>query len=174
MNTNTEKAAAVLGLDTATDPKGTEYDLVKSLLEAADFRNSEDNMREVEIRRRGKHLFSVHLRPLGDDEVRQARKKATTYAKNPQGPKYPQIQKDFNINLFNSWLIYLSTTSEDQEKIWGNTAVKKKYGIMQNVEMVDALLMYGEKSSLLEVISEISGLDDSESSESGEEELAKN
>ncbi len=93
-----ENAAEELGLDTATDRKEAEYDLVKSLLEAASFRENEDSIEEVKIKRNGKLLFTVHLHPLSDDEVRQARKKATIYAKNPKGPKYPPIEKDFDYN----------------------------------------------------------------------------
>jgi len=172
MSTKENESAAELGLDSARDKRGAEYDLVKSLLEASDFRSTEASITEVEIIRAGKYLFTVHLHPLGDDEVRQARKHATTYAKNPQGPKYPQIEKDFDSTLFNSWLIYLATTPEDQEKIWGNPAVRSKCGLMQNVEGVDALLLYGEKSALLDRISRISGLEE-EGAELTQEEFAK-
>ncbi len=166
-----EKNASALGLDAAVDRREAEYDLVKALLEAADFRNSEASITEAVIRRNGKYLFSVHLHPLGDDEVRLARKHATSYAKNPQGPKYPQIEKGFDTTLFNSWLIYLATTEEDQEKIWGNAEVKRKCGLVQNVETIDAILRFGEKSALLETVSRISGLDDDAGV--SEEEFAK-
>lgn len=155
-----ENAADVLGLNNATDRKSAEYDLVTSLLAAADFRNTADAVTPVEIRRGGKHYFTVHIRPISEEEVRQARKKATTYGKNPQGAKYPKIETDFNSSLFNSWLIYLATTDEDQEKIWGNKAVKEKFGLMENVESIDVLLLFGEKAALSDKVIEISGLDD--------------
>ncbi len=172
MSNNREESAMVLGLEAAADRRDAEYDLVKALLEASDFRNDKDSITEVEIRRKGKYLFSVHLHPLGDDEVRLARKHATSYTKNPQGPKYPQIEKGFDATLFNSWLIYLATTEEDQEKIWGNTSVKDKCGLVQNVETIDAILRFGEKSAMLETVSRISGLD-SDDAQISEEELAK-
>ncbi len=161
MKMNTEKfenAAEALDLDTATDRASAEYDLVKSLMEAADYRDNA--ITPVDICRSGKFLFTVHLRPLSADEVRQANKKATKYGKNPKGAKYPQIEKDFNTTLLQSWLIYLATTPEDQEKIWGNPAVKSKYGLLQNFETVDALLTSGEKAALINKISEISGFDE--------------
>lgn len=161
MDTNKqENAADVLGLNHAADRKSAEYDLVTSLLAAADFRNTADAVTPVEIRRGGKYYFTVHIRPISEEEVRQARKKATTYDKNPQGAKYPKIEKEFNSTLFNSWLIYLATTPEDQEKIWGNKAVKEKFGLMENVESIDVLLLFGEKSALSDKVIEISGLDD--------------
>lgn len=174
MDTNTNKqelAAATLGLDTASDRKGAEYDLVTSLLAAADFRNTTEAVTPVEIRRGGKYYFTVHIRPISEDDVRQARKKATKYGKNPQGAKYPKIETDFNSSLFNSWLIYLATTPEDQEKIWGNKSVKDQYGLMENVESIDVLLLFGEKAALSDKVVEISGLDSDEDFD--EEDLAK-
>jgi len=135
---------------------------VTSLLAAADFRNTENAVTEVEIRRAGKFYFSVHVHPISEDDVRAARKKATTYMRNPQGAKYPPIEKDFNPSLFNSWLIYLATTPEDQQKIWGNKSVKDKFGLMENVESINVLLLLGEKTALSDKIIEISGLNDEE------------
>lgn len=166
-----ENAAAALGLDSAADRKSAEYDLVTSLLAAADFRNTTEAVTPVEIRRGGKYYFTVHIRPISEEESRQARKKATKYGKNPQGAKYPKIETDFNSSLFNSWLIYLATTPEDQEKIWGNKAVKDQYGLMENVESINVLLLLGEKDALLDQVLEISGLNDDEAP--NEEDLAK-
>lgn len=150
------------GLLPAFSDKSREFDLVKSLLEAAEFRSAADSIITVDIRRKGKYYFSVRLHPLGDDEVRQARKQATTYGKDPRGAKYPPIERDFNPNLFNSWMIYLATVPADQEKVWGNKALKEKYGFVQNVESIDTLLRFGEKAMLLDWVSEISGLNDDE------------
>ena len=136
--------------------------MVTSLLAAADFRNTENAVTEVEIRRAGKFYFSVHVHPISEDDVRAARKKATTYMRNPQGAKYPPIEKDFNPSLFNSWLIYLATTPEDQQKIWGNKSVKDKFDLMENVESINVLLLLGEKTALSDKIIEISGLNDEE------------
>ncbi len=157
-NDKFENAAEALDLDIAADRAGAEYDLVKSLMDAADYRDNA--ITPVNICRSGKFLFTVHIRPLRADEVRQANKKATKYGKNPKGAKYPQIEKDFNITLLHSWLIYLATTPEDQEKIWGNSAIKSKYGLIENVETVGVLLTSGEKSALLEKVSEISGFNE--------------
>lgn len=133
-----------------------------NLLAAADFRNTENAITEVEIRRGGKFYFSVHVKPICEDEIRLARKKATSFMRNPQGVKYPPIEKDFNSSLFSSWLIYLATTPADQEKIWGNSAVKDKFGLMENVESIDTLLLFGEKTALADKIIEISGMDTEE------------
>ncbi len=174
---NIEEKKSVTGLDLASDRKEAEYDLVASLLEAAEYKTDESNISEVSIDRNGKHYFTVRLHPVSDTDARFARKKATIYMKNPNGPKLPPIEKEFNSTLFNSWLIYLATTEEDQAKIWGNPELAKKHGLVQPVDAVDLLLMAGEKSEIVDLITKISGMDDED--DDGEEiidteEYAKN
>lgn len=150
----------ITGLQTASNRKEAEYDLVKSLLEASEFKTSDDNITEVEIRRNGKFLFAFHIHPISDLDARTARKKATTYMPNPNGKKLPPIEKDFNNTTFKSWLVYLATTPEDQEKIWGNSSIKEKYNLTERWEAVDILLTLGEKTKVIETITEISGLNE--------------
>lgn len=152
----------ITGLDTANNRREAEYDLVTSLLEAAEFKTSDDNITEAEIKRAGKFLFSVHLHPLSDPDTRFARKKATIYMPNPNGKKLPAIEKDFDQSKFRSWLIYLATTEEDQRKIWGNSAIMQKFGLAEPWESIDELLTFGEKTKLFEIITKISGMDDDE------------
>lgn len=150
----------VTGLDTAKNRKEAEYDLVSSLLKAAEYKTSDENITEVEIKRNGVFLFSVNIHPVSDPDSRLARKKATVYMANPNGKKYPPIEKEFNASKFRSWLIYLATTEEDQAKIWNNAAVMQKYNLMEAWESIDVLLSFGEKSALFDKVTEISGLDD--------------
>lgn len=157
---NNEEKKDITGLSVATDKKAAEYDLVTSLLEAADFRNEDE--KEVELRRNGKLLFTIHLRALSDSESRMCRKNATTYMKNPAGKGYPPIEKEHNSSLYNSWLIYTATRDDDKEKIWGNKAVMDKYGLLRPVESIDVLLKIGEKMKLLDIVTEISGMGDEE------------
>lgn len=159
----------ITGLDTAENRKEAEYDLVKSLLEAAEFKTSEESVTEVEIKRNGKFLFTVRVRPLSDPDTRLARKKATTYMPNPNGRKLPPIEKDFNNATFKSWIIYLATVPEDQEKVWGNSAIKEKFSLAERWESIDVLLTLGEKNKLFNLITEISGLDDDDEEEMDEE-----
>lgn len=148
------------GLEQTSDRKEAEYDLVSALLEAAEYKTSDDNITEVKIVRNKKFLFAVHIRPLSENDTRFARKKATIYMPNPQGKKLPPIEKDFDNAKFKSWLIYLATTEEDQQKIWGNPSVMQKKGLMEPWESIDVLLKAGEKNNLIEEVFEISGFDD--------------
>lgn len=158
----TNEKESVTGLETATNRKEAEYDLLTSLLEAADFKTDENSITEVEIKRAGKLLFTVHIHPIGDPDARVARKKATTYMPNPNNKKLPPVEKEFNNAKFGSWLIYLATTEEDQQKIWGNNALMQKKGLMEPWESIDVLLTLGEKRKLLDLVTEISGMDDDE------------
>jgi hypothetical protein len=163
----------ITGLDQATDRKEAEYDLVKALLEASEFKTDEDAVQEVEIKRGGKYLFTVHLHPISEPDATMARKKSTVYMPNPNGKKLPPIEKERNTAKFNSWLIYLATTEEDQEKIWGNRAIMEKFNLAQPYESIDCLLTLGEKQKLVELVMDLSGLSDDEE-EIKEEEYAKN
>ena len=175
MATNETEKKSVTGLDTAKNPKETEYDLVTALLEAAEFKTSDDQITEVEIKRAGKYLFTVHIHPVSEVDTRTARKKATIYMPNPNNKKMPPIEKDFDVAKFNSWLIYLATTEEDQQKIWGNPAIMQAKGLMQPWESIDALLTFGEKRKLADTVMEISGMDDEDDEEiTDEEDYAKN
>lgn len=160
MATKATEKESVTGLDQASNRKEAEFDLVKNLLEAAEFKTSEDSISTVDIKRAGKYLFSVHIHPISDADVRLADKRATIMGDNPAGKKFPKIQKDYDNAVYKSWLIYLATTEEDQKQIWGNPAIMQKFGLMQPYESIDKLLTLGEKKMLMDIISEISGLQD--------------
>lgn len=164
----------VTGLKEASNYRDAEYDLVKSLLEAADYKTAAENITEAEIRRNGKFLFAVHLHPISDDDARLARKKATSYMPNPNGKKLPPIEKEFNSAKFTSWIIYMATTEEDQQKIWGNPTIMQKFGLAQPVESVDVLLKFGEKDKLGDLVMEISGIGSDDDEAMTKEEFAKN
>lgn len=163
----------VTGLENASNPKEAEYDLVAALMEAASYREDKDLITTVNIQRSGKFLFSVNIRPIGDDEVKVARKKATKYMPNPNNRKLPPIEKEFNSNLFNSLIIYAATTDEDKQKIWGNKAIMDKFGLVEPHESINVLLTVGEKSVLSDKVVEISGMD-IEDEEVNTEEYVKN
>lgn len=170
---NTEKTT-ITGLENASNRKDAEYDLVKSLLSAMEYQTDEENITEVEIKRSGKYLFSVHLHPISDEQIRTARKKATSYMPNPNGKKLPPIEREINNAKLKSLVIYYATTEEDQKKIWGNQAVKEKANLIENYESIEVLLTVGEKNRLFDLVLEISGMDDDEEDTIDDEEYAKN
>ncbi len=155
--------------------KEDEYDLVSSLLAAAEYQQAPEMVKEVEIRRKGKLYFTVHVHPVSEEDISFARKKASKYYENPQGKKLPRVRGELDSNLFNSWIIYLATTEADREKIWGNAAMMKKLGHLKPVESINSLLIAGEKSQLIDLIFDISRMtDDEDEEEIGSENYAKN
>ena len=159
---NPETEKSITGLDQATNRKEAEYDLVKSLLEAAEFKTADENITEVEIKRGGKFYLAVRVHAISDEDIRFARKKATVFMPNPENKKLPPVEKDFISTKFKSWVVYLATTEEDQEKIWGNASVLKKFELQERWESVGTLLTAGEKTKLFNLVLKISGLDDEE------------
>lgn len=184
MENNTQETMRSTYITPVTDPeipakvaekieKEDEYDLVSSLLAAAEYQQAPEMVKEVEIRRKGKLYFTVHVHPVSEEDISFASKKASKYYENPQGKKLPRIRGEIDTNLFNSWLIYLGTIEEDQEKIWGNAAVMKKLGHLKPVETINSLLMAGEKNQLVDMILNMSNVEDDEE-EISDEEYIKN
>ena len=169
MENNTQETMRSTYITPVTDPeipakvaekieKEDEYDLVSSLLAAAEYQQAPEMVKEVEIRRKGKLYFTVHLHPVSEDDIAFARKKASKYYENPQGKKLPKVRGEMDSSMFNSWVIYLGTKENDREKIWGNSAVMKKLGHLKPVECVNSLLVAGEKTQLVNLIYSISGM----------------
>lgn len=170
MATKAPEKEPVTGLEMASNRKEAEFDLVKNLLLAADFKTSEDSISPVDIKRGGKYLFTVHIHPLSDADLRLADKRAAIMGDNPAGKKFPKIQKDYDNSVYKSWLIYLATTEEDQKQIWGNPAIMQRFSLAQPFESIDKLLTIGEKKYLMDIISEVSGLGGDEDEEEMDQE----
>ena len=61
---------------------------------------------------------------------------------------------------FRSWLIYAATVDEDRAKTWDNKQAQEALGVLQGVDMIDAVLLSGEKDRIIDRINEISGYGD--------------
>ena len=166
----------VTGLETvktSREKKEKEYDLVEALLAAADFRNDKNLITTAEIKRNGVKYFEVDVHPIGDEEARAIRRKATTYMPNPVNPgKLPPIEKSFDQGKFNALIIYAATTEEHKKLIWGNPQIKEKYNLVESYESIDVLLTVGEKNNISDLILKISGWEDDV--EKQEEDYVKN
>lgn len=133
-----------------------DYEVVGNIHDA---QKTPEPCHEVEIKRKGKHLLTVHIHPIGKSEIKIAHKKATTFAPNPSGRKLPPIKKDFSDQKFMSWLIYLATVEEDQTSVWGDPQTMEEYGLLEPYQTIDHLLTLGEKFRVFDVVQKISGID---------------
>lgn len=155
----------------------SEEDLISGLLAAADYETDDDTMKEIRIERNGKLFFVFKIHPLSEKEMQRVRKRSTDYYKNPAGKHLPRIEGDLRVDEYRSRKIYAATVDADREKLWDNPKVKaglkaKGKDILEEWEIIDAVLMGGEKYTITEIIDDISGYNDDEKLEL--EQYAKN
>lgn len=155
----------------------SEEELIAGLLAAADYETDEDAIKVVRIERNGKLFFEFKVHPLSEKEMVKIRKQSTITYKNPAGKNLPRIDGDIKMDEFRSRKIYAATTDADRAKLWDNPKVKaglkaKGKDIIEEWEVIDAVLMGGEKYQVSEIIDDISGYNDDEKLEL--EEYAKN
>ena len=132
-----------------------ENDILKGLLAAANYETEEENIHPIEIARNGVVLFTFHIRPLSEEEYQKCKDKNTKYVRNKQlGIKFPENTDSVR---YRSALIYQATTKEDREKIWDNKEAWKALNVLTGIDLIDKVLLAGEKDAVLEKLDEISG-----------------
>lgn len=81
--------------------------------------------------------------------------KNTTYKRNKQlGTK---VAESVEVASYRSDIIYMATVEEDRKKIWDNKAAWDRLGVATGRDLIDIVLMAGEKDAVLDKIEEISG-----------------
>ncbi len=132
-----------------------ENDILKGLLAAANFKTEEDNIHPVEIARNGVVLFTFRIRPLSEEEYQTCKEKNTKYVRNKQlGIRFPENTDSVR---YRSALIYQATIDEDREKTWNNKEAWKALNVLNGIDLIDKILLAGEKDAILEIIDKISG-----------------
>lgn len=137
-----------------------EDDMLKGVLEAADFKKDPKNRKLIQIKRRGKLLFQFHVRPLEENELNSCRKRATKYIPNPQN-RHLRIEADTDYVKLRSIKIYMATVDEERKKLWDNPRLCEKFNTIEGFEVIDKVLMAGEKDQICDVIDDISGYNES-------------
>lgn len=155
----------------------TQEELINGLLAAADYETNEDDMKLIVIERNGVKYFEFKVHALSETELMRIRKQCTKYFNNPGGKHLPKIEGDLDIVKFRNMKIYAATADDDKAKLWDNPQVKaglkaKGKDIILNHEIVEAVLMPGEKLWIANIIDDISGYNDKDTIEV--EEYAKN
>lgn len=169
-----EEAVEALGLDEDMSAE-EEFDIMEGFLKAAEM--VESATKKIEIKRNGKLLLRFRVRAVTGPDMRRAQKAATSYIPNPKMKKL-KVESDRDPVIYESYLIYLATVEEDKKKYWDNQKLKEKFDVMQGYELIDKVLLPGEKDAVLDQINILSGynIDDGEEEENPRDntEIAKN
>lgn len=134
-----------------------EDQLLAGLLEAAEFKENTDFQRKIEIKRNGKLLFSFYIRPLTEEEVQGCRKRATKRRPDPRGKQFGMIEIETDYIKLRSYKILAATVDKGHGILWSNRTLKEKLNVIEDVDVIDKVLMGGEKDYINDVIDEISG-----------------
>lgn len=145
----------------------SESDILQGLLALGNERDDEANYKPVEIRRNGRLLLAFRIRPITEEENQICWRRATKYAGSKPG--HPKVAIETDTTKYRSHLIYTATVDEDRKKVWDNKEAWKQLNVIQASDLIDRVLLAGEKSRIIDIIDEISGFGGEEA-----EELAKN
>ena len=97
--------------------------------------------------------------------LKDIRKKYTKYTKNRrQGIR---VADELDMPKYRASVIYNSTTEEDKAKLWDNPDVKKGLEakgicIINALDVIDAVLLPGEKDRIMEIIDDVNGFNNEE------------
>lgn len=140
-----------------------EDSMLNALLSAANYKNDTAMHREMQIKRDGKVLFTFTVRPISDEEYKQCRSLSSKRKPHPRGKGYGFIETEYNDAMMRSYEILTATVNK--EKVWSNKKLKDKLGVIQDIDVIDSVLLVGEKAKICDVIEEISGFGEDEPSE---------
>ena len=143
---------------TGNQARLSEGDILTGMIQAARFRATEKET--VDIRRGESTLFTFHIHALSEQEYEKCRRKATKYVRNKQlGIKMPE---DTNNIYYRALLIYTATEPEDRAQTWDNKQLwdaleKLGYSILTGTDVIDAVLLPGEKAEVVDRLDRLSG-----------------
>ncbi len=143
-----------------------EKDILSALLAAGSYKQSEEDTATIEIIRNKTVLFTFRIRPLGESEYLKCRKNNTTYKRNKSVGT--RVAESVDAARYRAQLIYEATIPEDREKIWNNHEAWEAFSVLNGIDLIEFVLMAGEKDRIIDKIDEISGYTMTE------EETAKN
>ncbi len=136
----------------------SESELLRGLIEAGTEKDSENAYERIQIKRGGKLKFEFRIRPISEEESLACHDHATKFAPRKRGQ--PKRGIETNMSKFRSWLIYTATVDEDRAKLWDNKQAQQAFNVLLGVELIDCVLLSGEKDRIIDRINEISGYGD--------------
>ncbi|MFF2887019.1 hypothetical protein [Paenibacillus sp. NPDC057967] len=134
----------------------SETDILRGLLEAATA--AQEETKTIQISRKGKVLFLFRIHPLSEAEYNDCREKATTYKKNKRMGGF-RMPEDTDTARYRSNLIYQATVDEDRKSVWNNKAAWDQLNVLSGTQLIEKVLLPGEKDAVIEQIDKLSGYD---------------
>ena len=133
----------------------SENEILRGLLNLGRTKDDAKNYRQIKIKRQGRLELAFRIRPLSQDETQACLRQATKYA--PSKPGQPKTALDIDLAKYHSYLIYTATVDEDRTKVWDNKQAREALGVLQGVDVIDMVLLVGEKARVIRMIDQISG-----------------
>jgi hypothetical protein len=140
-----------------------ERSLLDAMLGAAKQREQATEI--IEIAREGQVLFAFRIRPLTEEENEACDEMATIYKKDRRALAPIPIRTDRA--KYRSLVIVKATVAfcekaedgsyRDVPSMWDSADLHRQFGIAGNHEVVDHILLPGEKERVMDRISELSG-----------------
>ena len=97
------------------------------------------------------------MRPLTEEEIQGCRKKATKRRPDPRGRQFGMIELETDYFKIRSYKIIAATVDKGQGILWKNKKLKDSLNVIDDVDVVETVLMAGEKDRISDIIDEISG-----------------
>ncbi len=144
--------------ETQSQLRTMENDFIAGILGAAEYKTKE--IRKIEIIRDGRLFFEFNIHAIGEAEADQCRRRHTKYVRNKSiGVKFAE---ETDSPRFRSSLIYHATEEKDRNNLWDNKTVwsgliSQGYQIVNALDVIEAVLLGGEKDRIVEEINKLSG-----------------
>lgn len=125
------------------------------------YEDQQDETVVIKIARKGKEFFHFEIRGLTEKRYNELQDLATKFkkAKNLGGVK---VAEETDVTRFRSLLIYHATVEEDRKRLWNNKEAWRKLNVLNGPDLIDKVLLAGEKKAVIDKIDEMSGFDDNE------------
>lgn len=152
------------------DNNALETSILDALKQMAD--HGESERKTIDIKRKGERVLSFSVRALSEEEVDRCRELNTRSRVNRRlGVKVPE---KINAARYHSQMIYEATVPEDRKAIWDCREMWQYCNVASGVDLVDEVLLAGEKERVIDEIEKLSGFAIDDDDENGLEDTIKN
>ena len=122
------------------------------------YQDQQEDTVTIEVARKGKTFFSFDIHGLTEQQYNDLQDRATKFkkAKNLGGVK---VAEETNVTRFRSLLIYHATVQEDRTRVWDNKEAWRTLGVLNGPDLIDKVLLAGEKKAIIDKIDDLSGFE---------------